>query len=73
MAAKKKVVKGLKNAKDAISEAGHRSNAEGEQAKRKVVGRQMTLSEKTKSVANQAKETTQAEDDRAKRKTRKKT
>lgn len=64
------VKKGIENVKDAISEAGHRSAAEGEQAKRDLHGDEMTTSEKIGSVANQAKEATQAEIDAAKQKAR---
>lgn len=59
-----------KNAKDAIEESLHRSNAEGEKAKRELLGDEMTAGEKAKSVINQVKETVQAEYDHAKRKAR---
>lgn len=62
--------KGIENVKDAVSEAGHRSAAEGEQAKRDLHGDEMTTSEKVTSAINQAKEGTQAEIDAAKRNVR---
>ena len=46
----------VNNVKDAVSEAGHKSAAEGEQAKRDVAGDAMTPGEKAGSMANQAKE-----------------
>ena len=61
------VKKATENVKDAVSEAGHRSAAEGEQAKRDVAGDQMTGSEKVGSVFNQGKENVQAEVDATKR------
>jgi hypothetical protein len=62
-----------KNVKDAITEAGHRSAAEGEQMKRDVAGDEMTVSEKAGSMANQAKESVLADVDRAKRAVRENT
>ena len=61
------VKKGVDNVKDTVSEAGHRSAAEGEQAKRDVAGDDMTLGEKVKSGLNQGKETVQGDLDAAKR------
>ena len=55
------------NIKDAVSEAGHHSEAAGEQAKRDVAGDTMTTSEKVGSVLNQAKNNVQAEADSTKR------
>jgi len=55
------------NIKDTVSEAGHHSEAEGEQAKRDVAGDTMTTSEKVGSVLNQAKNNVQAEADSTKR------
>ncbi len=54
------------NAKDSASEAGHRTAAESEQAKRDVAGDNMTLGEKAGSVFNQAKHSVQADADAAK-------
>lgn len=55
------------NVKDTVNEAGHRSAAEGEQAKRDVAGDEMTASQKAGSMVNQAKNTVQADTDGAKR------
>lgn len=55
------------NAQDAASEAGHRSEAQGEEAKRDAAGDAMTPGEKLGSVANQAKDNLQADTDSAKR------
>lgn len=55
------------NVKDAVSETGHRSEAEGEQAKRDVAGDNMTTSEKAGSMFNQAKNDVQADADSTKR------
>lgn len=65
--------KGVKNIKDSVTEGMHRSAAEGEQAKRDVAGDRMTPGETVKSVANQAKQTVQAEYDATKRDVRKNT
>ena len=46
--------------KDAVSEAGHKSAAEAEHARRDVAGDTMTTSEKVGSVANEAKHKVQA-------------
>lgn len=62
--------KGAKNVKDAVTEAGHRSAAEGERAKREVAGDALTPSEKAGSVANEAKEDVLAGVDHLKRKAR---
>jgi hypothetical protein len=58
---------GAENAKDTVSELGHRSAAEGEQAKRDVAGDEMTTGEKVGSIFNQGKETVQADIDAGKR------
>ncbi len=49
------------NAKDATSEAGHKSAAETEQTKRDVAGDQMTTGDKAGSMFNQAKNSIQAD------------
>ena len=67
MKATDSIKKTVDDAKDTLHEAGHRSNAEGEKAKRELLGDEMTTGEKAKSVANQAKETVQAEYDAAKK------
>jgi hypothetical protein len=70
MGLKDDIVKGVKDVKDSITEATHRSNAEAEQVKRDVAGDQMTTGEKVGSVANQVKESAQANYDEAKRNVR---
>ncbi len=57
--------------KDAVSEAGHKSAAEAEHARREVAGDTMTTSEKVGSVANEAKNNVQAGVDHAKVEARK--
>jgi hypothetical protein len=61
------VKRGAENVKDTISEAGHRSAAEGEQAKRDVAGDDMTLGEKAGSVVRQGTESVKADLDASKR------
>lgn len=56
--------------KDKVNEAAHRSTAEAEQTRRDVAGDAMTPGEKAGSVANQAKNTVQAEIDAAKQEAR---
>lgn len=70
MGLKDEIKKTVDNAKDAVSEANHRSQAQAEQTKRDVAGDEMTLGEKAGSVVNQAKHSTQAEIDSAKREVR---
>jgi len=67
MGLKHEIDKVIDDVKDASSEAQHRSVAEGEQAKRDLAGDAMTPGEKVGSAVNQAKNTVQAEVDRAKR------
>ena len=57
----------VNNIKDTVSEAGHRSAAEGEQAKRDVAGDEMTASQKLGSMVNQGAETIKADVDASKR------
>ncbi len=64
------VKKTAADVKDALTEAGHRSAAEGEKVKRDVAGDEMTGGEKLGSVVNQAKESTLADVDRLKREVR---
>lgn len=59
-----------KDIKDTVKETGHRSAAEGEQAKRDVAGQDMTVGENVKSMANQAKESLQADTSATKREAR---
>ncbi|HEY5426570.1 MAG TPA: hypothetical protein VIJ77_08485 [Candidatus Tumulicola sp.] len=73
MGIKDAIEKTVENAKDALNEGGHRSAAEGERAKRELVGDEMTPGERVKSVANEAKENVQAEYDATKRNVRDKT
>ena len=73
MGIKDAIEKGVENVKDALSEGSHRTAAEGEQTKRDLLGDEMTPGEHVKSVANQAKETVQANYDAAKRNVRENT
>jgi len=59
-----------KDIKDTVNETGHRSAAEGEQAKRDVAGGDMTVGDNLKSMGNQAKESTQADTSATKREAR---
>jgi hypothetical protein len=63
----------VRNAKDTIDEAMHRSTAEAERMRRDVDGENMTTEEKLTSLANEAKHRTEAEIDKAKREVRKHT
>ena len=63
----------VRNAKDTIDEAMHRSTAEAEHMRRDVDGENMTTEEKLTSMANEAKHRTEAEIDKAKREVRKHT
>ncbi len=56
--------------KDTVNEAGHRSAAEGEQAKRDAAGDQMTVGENASSMVNQAKESVKGDISATKRETR---
>jgi hypothetical protein len=55
------------NLTDTLREAGHRANAEGEQAKRDLAGDQMTPGEKVGSMVRQGTETIKAGVDATKR------
>lgn len=57
--------------KDKVNEAGHRSTAEAEQARRDAAGDTMSPGEKAGSLLNQTKNSVQAEMDRAKQDARK--
>jgi hypothetical protein len=57
--------------RDSISEAGHKSGAEAERARREVAGETMTPGEKVGSVANEAQNNVQATVDHAKAHARK--
>lgn len=71
MGLKHEVNKIADNVKDTVNEAGHRSDAEAEQAKRDVAGDTMTPGEKISSVANEATNRVQAGVDHAKVEARK--
>ncbi len=55
------------DAKDSISEAGHRSSADAERAKRDVAGDDMTTGQKVGSFVNEKKNDVQADVDASKR------
>ncbi len=57
--------------KDAVSEAGHKSAADAEHARRDIAGDTMTTSEKLGSLANEVKNNVQAGVDHAKVEARK--
>ena len=57
--------------KDKVNEAAHRSTAEAEQARRDAASDVMSPGEKAGSVLNQAKNSVQADMDRAKQDARK--
>jgi hypothetical protein len=67
MGLKHEVDKLTDNVKDTVNEAGHRSDARAEQAKRDVAGDTMTPGEKVGSAVNQAKNNLQADVDATKR------
>ncbi len=58
---------GVEDVKDRVSEAGHKTAAEGEQAKRDVAGDTLTPGETASSVLNQGKENVEAGIDHVKR------
>ena len=62
-----------KDVRDATNEARHRAVAEGEKAKRGLLGDELTTGEKMKSGANELKNRAQAEIDKAKRELRDRT
>ncbi len=59
-----------KDVKDTANEAGHRSAAEGEQAKRDVAGDEMTPGDKAGSMVNQATESLKGDVSATKREAR---
>jgi hypothetical protein len=61
------IKKTVDDATDTIHEGHHRSDADAEKARRRLLGDEMTPSEKAGSVVNEAKNRTQAEIDAAKR------
>jgi F0F1-type ATP synthase membrane subunit b/b' len=70
MGLKDDTTKALENAKDRLSEGGHDAVANAEQAKRDLVGDELTPDEVAGSKLNQAKNEIQAGVDRAKREIR---
>jgi hypothetical protein len=66
MGIKDELHKVIDNAADALSEAGHKLNANTEQATRDAAGDEMTAGEKAKSILNQGKEDVLAGVDHAK-------
>jgi hypothetical protein len=73
MNVKETITKAIDNTVDAVSEGKHRGEAAAEQAKRDLAGDTMTPGDKVSSVANQAKNTVQADLDAAKQAARKNT
>lgn len=67
------VKKTVDDVRDTAHEAGHRSNADAERAKRETLGDAMTPGEKAGSAVNEAKERVAAEYDKGKRDLRDKT
>ncbi len=61
------IKKAVDNVADAVSEAGHKTNAEAEHATRDVAGDAMTPGEKLGSVVNEGKENLLGGVDHAKR------
>ncbi len=62
--------KAVDDTKDALHEAGHRTEAEMERAKRDAAADEMTTGEKVKSVLHEDAERTKADVDKAKRNVR---
>jgi len=67
------VKKAIDDAKDAVSEVKHRSEADIEHAKRDIAGDEMTTGEKVKSFVHEDVENTKADVDKTKRVIRDKT
>ncbi|MBV9718111.1 MAG: hypothetical protein JOZ77_02245 [Candidatus Eremiobacteraeota bacterium] len=67
------IKKGVDDVKDRVHETQHRSEAEGERARRDVLGDSMTPGEKVGSIADEAKNRAQAEVDAMKRELRDRT
>lgn len=67
------VKKAVDDAKDALREVKHRTEADIEHAKRDVAGDEMTTGEKVKSFVKEDVENTKADVDKAKREIRDKT
>lgn len=60
----------VKNVRDTVDEAKHRTIADAERARRETLGDEMTPGEKVKSGANEAKHRVEAEIDKGKREVR---
>ena len=67
------IKKAVDNVADAVNEAGHKSTADAEHAKRDVAGDAMTPGENAKSVLNEGKENLLGGIDHAKRDVRENT
>jgi len=63
----------VKNVRDTVNEASHRSEARAEEEKRVVAGDAMTPGEKADSLVNEGKNRVQAEWDKTKRDVRRNT
>jgi len=63
----------VKNVRDTVNEASHRSEARAEEEKRRVAGDAMTPGEKAESALNEGKNRVQAEWDKTKRDVRNET
>lgn len=62
-----KATDAVKDVRDGVKEAGHRTDADAERAKRETAGNTMTTGEKLESVGNETKHRLEAEGDKAKR------
>ncbi len=71
--AAKAIKKTVDDVADTIHEGQHRSAADAESARRRLLGDEMKPGEKAGSLVNEAKHRTQAEIDAAKRKVRENT
>jgi hypothetical protein len=67
MGLKDEVKKVIDNVKDSLSESAHKTEADGERAKRDLAGDSMTPGEKAGSLLNEAKNNVQGDADAAKR------
>ena len=67
MSIERQIDKTVKNVRDGLDEAAHRTAAEGERTKRDLAGNEMTPGEKAKSVVNEAGHDVKANIDKTKR------
>jgi hypothetical protein len=67
------IKKGVDDVKDRVHETEHRKAAEGERARRDLLGDEMNAGEKAGSIADEAKHRAEAEIDAIKRELRDKT